>query len=128
MVIKILDLDKCIKKFKNLEGVDLMPEIRKGTYKVQKTAVALAPVGTPESTGVKGYVGGTLKSSIRVSISKKEQYGMVYTNLEYAIYQEFGTRFQKGTPFLLPAMKIEKQGIIRNMRDYLKKQTREKVR
>jgi len=105
-----------------MEGVNIMPEIRKGTFKVQKAAVSLAPVGTPESTGIKGYVGGTLKGSIRVGFQKKSQSGIVYTNVEYAIYQEFGTRFQKGKAFLLPALKQERAGIRKSIENSIRTQ------
>lgn len=55
----------------------------------EKYAKKKCPVGTPESTGIKGYIGGTLRNSIANSV----RYNTVYigTNVEYAPYQELGT-------------------------------------
>lgn len=69
-------------------------------------AKSLVPVGTPESTGIKGYVGGTLKSSITKVIDKLTLY--VGTNVFYGPYVEFGTKNSDGTtrmkkrPYLTP--------------------------
>lgn len=55
----------------------------------EKYAKALCPVGTPESTGKKGYRGGTLRNSItHVSDSESVTVG---TNVVYAPYVELGT-------------------------------------
>lgn len=55
------------------------------------TAAEKAPVGTPESTGIPNYIGGTLKNSITSAVSTEEQAAYIGTNVEYAPYQEFGT-------------------------------------
>lgn len=57
-----------------------------------QTAANKAPVGTPESTGIPGYIGGTLKNSIDSTVVESEQTVYIGTNVEYAPYQEFGTR------------------------------------
>lgn len=59
--------------------------------KAEKYAKALAPVGTPESTGVKGYRGGTLRNSITFDIDTEEHVLAVGSNVEYAPYVELGT-------------------------------------
>lgn len=51
----------------------------------------LCPVGTPESTGIPGYIGGTLKGSISHKVDPKEPAVYVGTNVEYAAYVELGT-------------------------------------
>lgn len=56
--------------------------------KLEKYAKALCPVGTPESTGVPGYRGGTLRNSI--SYAYDDESVSVGTNVEYAPYQELG--------------------------------------
>ncbi len=75
---------------------------------LEKFAKALAPVGTPESTGIPGYRGGTLRNSI--SWATNESSGgesapigtpdkaevHVGTNVEYAPYQELGYRHVSG--------------------------------
>lgn len=55
------------------------------------TAAKRAPVGTPESTGIPGYIGGTLKNSISSAVVESENAVYIGTNVEYAPYQEFGT-------------------------------------
>ena len=65
------------------------------------TAAKRAPVGTPESTGIPGYIGGTLKNSISHAVVESEKAVYIGTNVEYAPYQEFGTsRGIKGKHFL----------------------------
>lgn len=61
--------------------------------KAEKYAKALCPVGTSESTGVKGYRGGTLRNSITFNVEwEGKQAGlMVGTNVEYAPFVELGT-------------------------------------
>ena len=50
-------------------------------------AKANTPVGTPESTGIKGYMGGTLRNSI--SHATQEDTAYIGTNVKYAKYVEF---------------------------------------
>lgn len=74
--------------------------------KAEKYAKALAPVGTPESTGIPGYIGGTLRNSITHEVVEDAVY--VGTNVEYAPYQELGTRYMPptnhGKGYLRPAV------------------------
>ena len=58
--------------------------------KLEKYAKALCPVGTVESTGKKGYRGGTLRGSITHGIENEDTV-YVGTNVEYAPYVELGT-------------------------------------
>lgn len=55
----------------------------------EKFAKALCPVGTPESTGKKGYRGGTLRNSITHQVEGDTL--VVGSNVEYAPYVELGT-------------------------------------
>lgn len=48
------------------------------------TAADRAPVGTPESTGIPGYIGGTLKNSISHAVVESENAVYIGTNVEYA--------------------------------------------
>lgn len=57
--------------------------------KAEKYAKARCPVGTVESTGIKGYRGGTLRNSITHTVSDNTL--SVGTNVEYAPYVELGT-------------------------------------
>ena len=58
--------------------------------KAEKYAKALCPVGTVESTGKKGYRGGTLRNSITHGIENGDTV-YIGTNVEYAPYVELGT-------------------------------------
>jgi len=128
MVIKIINLDKCIKAFKGYEKVDLTPEITEATRKVHRSARDFAPVYP--SPKVRGridptHVGGNLKASIHMKVKDKGKTsvtGVVYTTTNYAVYQEFGTRYQEGTPFMIPAMNKHRAGIHQSMKKYLREE------
>lgn len=57
--------------------------------KLERYAKALCPVGTPESTGKRGYRGGTLRNSITYEV--QDDGVAVGSNVEYAPYVELGT-------------------------------------
>ena len=56
-----------------------------------KFAKALCPVGTSESTGKKGYRGGTLRNSITYQVNEKESQVVIGSNVVYAPFVELGT-------------------------------------
>lgn len=58
--------------------------------KAEGYAKKLCPVGTEESTGVKGYRGGTLRNSITHRVTGGDTLE-VGSNVEYAPYVELGT-------------------------------------
>lgn len=57
--------------------------------KAEKYAKARCPVGTPESTGKRGYRGGTLRNSI--THDANSDMVAIGSNVEYAPYVELGT-------------------------------------
>lgn len=57
--------------------------------KVESYAKELCPVGTEESTGIKGYRGGTLRNSITHTVEGDKV--IIGSNVEYAPYVELGT-------------------------------------
>ena len=59
--------------------------------KAEGYAKRLCPVGTVESTGIKGYRGGTLRNSITHTVDPGEKAAYVGTDSEYAVYVEMGT-------------------------------------
>ena len=68
---------------------------------------ALEIIGLVAERYSKGYAPvdtGRLRNSISHQVSEEEEAVYIGTNVEYAPYQEFGTRFQRGTPFLAPAL------------------------
>jgi len=52
--------------------------------KIERYAKALCPVGTEESTGIKGYRGGTLRNSITHRVDADGGTVEVGTNIKYA--------------------------------------------
>ena len=58
---------------------------------IQNYAVKLVPVGTPESTGIEGYTGGTLKQSITYEVDTAQKRVIVGSNVSYSVYVELGT-------------------------------------
>lgn len=68
--------------------------------KAEKYAKGRCPVGTPESTGKKGYRGGTLRNSITFIVETSGTEGTLTlgSNVEYAPYVELGTGPYFDTP------------------------------
>lgn len=75
---------------KNLAIARAMEEIG---IDAEKFAKALCPTGTSESTGKKGYRGGTLKNSITHKVTSDGGVASVAvgSNVEYAPFVELGT-------------------------------------
>lgn len=76
--------------------VKLQIALMKIGIKVEAYAKARCPVGTVESTGKKGYRGGTLRNSITHEI--KDDTLIVGSGVEYAPYVELGTGPYFDTP------------------------------
>jgi HK97 gp10 family phage protein len=75
----------------------LSEAVRKAAFGIEATAKTLAPVDT-----------GVLRNSIQTTVESATK-ATVGTNVEYAKYQEFGTRHQKGKAFLTPAADAEEK-------------------
>lgn len=71
--------------------------------KVEKYAKEICPVGTPESTGIPGYVGGRLRNSIAHE-QIDEDTEAIGSAVEYAPFVELGTVKMKAKPYLKPAV------------------------
>lgn len=87
-----IEQDNVNKVLNELEGA-VEKALTEIGIKVEKYAKARCPVGTPESTGIKGYRGGTLRNSITFEVESDKRQGEVTigTNVEYAPYVELGT-------------------------------------
>ena len=76
--------------------------------KAETYAKELAPVGTPESTGIPGYKGGTLRNSItHEQLDEKTE--IIASAVKYSPYVEFGTYKMKARPFMRPAAENHRQ-------------------
>lgn len=103
----IAKLNKGLKKRMDLNAVK--DTVKLNGSKMQKKAQRKAPVGTPESTGIPGYIGGTLKRSIGIEVSDSGMKATVEPTAEYAPYVELGTRFMEAQPYLKPAFEEQKK-------------------
>lgn len=103
----IATLNKGLKKRMDMSAVKTV--VKKNGSDMQKKAQRKAPVGTPESTGIPGYIGGTLKRSIGIDISDGGMTATVEPTAEYAPYVELGTRFMEAQPYLKPAFEEQKK-------------------
>lgn len=115
--IKIVGMEKLQKKLKkNIQMEDVKRQVRKHGAEMQAKAQRNAPVGTPESTGIPGYVGGTLKRSIGLEITDGGMSAEVEPTAEYAPYVELGTRFMEAQPYLKPAFNEQKEKFKKDMK------------
>lgn len=73
-------------------------EINKTAYKIERDAKSICPVDT-----------GRLKGSITTNTGHLE--AEVGTNVEYAKFVEFGTRYQSAQPYLIPSFESNVEGI-----------------
>ena len=75
-------------KAKSERGAKML--VRGMAMEIEGEAKENAPVGTPESTGIKGYVGGALKQSGRYQIAPSGLSARVEFTVKYAAAQEYG--------------------------------------
>jgi len=128
----VRNLDKCIAKFKSIEGIDLTPVISKATRIVQRDAKILAPVDTGNL--MNHIFAKTLKAkTMKKSGLGEDPVGVVYTNVEYAVYQEYGwsrtypsgkTVVYSGKAFMRPALKQNKKYISDMVERYIQDKLR----
>lgn len=64
--------------------------------------------------------GGTLKRNVKVYIQDAGFTTKVASEAEYASYQEYGTRYQPGTPHIRPAYHEQKGRFIKDMKRLMK--------
>lgn len=115
--IKLEGMEKLqVKLKKNVQMSDVKRVVRKNGSELQKKAQKNAPVGTPQSTGIPGYVGGTLKRSIGLDITDGGMTAEVGPLAEYGVYVEYGTRYMNAQPYLKPAFNEQKEKFKQDMR------------
>ncbi len=110
--MKITGLDKLLKDISNRQKIDenIKSVVSRNTKEMKDKAVRFAPVDT-----------GELQRSITEEITDGGFTGKVSSNVEYAREQEYGTRFQTGTPHIAPAFHEQKDKFIDDLKNVLKK-------
>lgn len=89
----------------NVNITNNIPEVIR--TKNEAIARGLEKIGLTAERYAKGYAPvdtGRLRNSISHYRDHDGDAVIIGTNVEYAIYQEFGTHRMKGTPFLRPAV------------------------
>ena len=105
---EIVGAEALIKKLKkNATLNDVKDVIRMNTAEMHKGAIRNAPVQS-----------GDLRRAIRIDV--KEFEGKVASTIDYAPYQEWGTRFQEGTPHVGPAFHHQKQRFLDDMKRFMR--------
>ena len=112
-IVGIKELEKKLRSNTDLKAVKSI--IKMNGSELHQKAQKYAPVGTPESTGIPGYVGGTLKRSIGLEIMDGGMTAAVEPTAEYAPYVELGTRFMEAQPYLKPAYEEQKKQFEKDM-------------
>ena len=96
---------KVVSKAK-LYSQQLMADIKKGTPGMLEIAGDDIVTKAKE---IAPWAEGDLKKSINMRTAGKDI--EVGTAIKYGIYQEYGTRFQDGTPFMRPAINVITKGV-----------------
>ena len=104
----VKELQKMLNEAANLK--DVQNAIKVNTTEMHQKASRRVPVDT-----------GHLRRSLNVEFKDGGLTGRVYTDVEYGIYQEFGTRFQAGTPFMRPSLYEQRPQFLSDMQRLLKK-------
>lgn len=84
--------------------------VKKAAYEFEARAKLECPVDT-----------GNLRNSIRTNFENGGMTGVISTNVEYAIYVEYGTRFMAAKPYFTPAAEQVRQSFERAVKDELVK-------
>lgn len=88
---------------------DVKDVVRLNTSEMQRSAQRYAPVDT-----------GNLKRHIKQDVLDSGFTGKVASTADYAAYQEFGTRYQTGTPHIRPAFHEQKEKFKKDMKRLMK--------
>ena len=119
--VRIDVFDKLEAKLKrNMDLGAVRTVVRKNGADLQTKAQKNAPVGTPQSTGIPGYVGGTLKRSVELDITDGGLTAEVEPTADYAAYVEYGTRFMEAQPYLKPAYDEQKKKFVKDLNELVR--------
>lgn len=95
---------------------DIAGSIRERASRVVRDTVFAVEADTKARAPVRKVLGGTLRRSYQGRM-EDDLHGVVGTNVEYAIYVEFGTRRQVAKPHLTPALDAARPRFRREMKE-----------
>ena len=102
------EMQKMLNEVANLK--DIQNAVKVNTTEMHQKASRKVPVDT-----------GHLRRSLTIDFRDGGLTGRVSTNVEYAMYVEFGTRFQSAQPFFRPALYEQRPLFAKDMSRLLKK-------
>lgn len=107
------ELQKALEEFHDKWDEMALEALGPGMATLETDAKIFAPVDT-----------GRLQSSIGSQVIKgsgSEIIGKVGSAVEYASYQEFGTRYQSGKPYLRPSLEKNRDKVVKQFEQGIKK-------
>ena len=105
---------------RNADMQEVKKIVKEHGANLQKKAQRNAPIGTPESTGIPGYKGGTLRGSLGLEIADEGLSAEVEATADYSAYVELGTRFMQAQPYLGPAFNEQKEKFKKDMKNLVR--------
>ena len=104
----VKEMQKMLNEVASLK--DVQNAVKVNTTEMHQRASRKVPVDT-----------GHLRRSLTVDFTDNGLTGRVYTDVEYAIYQEYGTRFINPRPFMRPSLYEQRSLFAKDMSRLLKK-------
>src|SRR5699024_2097138 len=104
----VVEMQKGLKKMATMD--DVKQAIRVNTTEMHQKASRKVPVDT-----------GHLKRSLAIDFSDGGLTGRVSTDVEYAMYVEYSTRYMAAQPFMRPAFYDQRVKFMQDMSRLLKK-------
>lgn len=99
------ELDRLMKQFAKTTKAETKSALSSAGLRMETVSKEKAPVGTPQSTGIPGYKGGTLRQSLLYEPVDSGMGARVATPVKYAVYQNNGTSRIKGKRFMEAGLK-----------------------
>jgi HK97 gp10 family phage protein len=108
--LSVKGVDQLVGKLKrNANLNDVKNIVKMNGSEMQRKAKRFAPVDT-----------GNLERNIQLYIENNGFTAKTVSEAEYAGYQEYGTRYQPGTPHIRPAFHQQKRQFVKDMRRLMK--------
>lgn len=108
MKVDLKGTDALKNELKNLAGKEgVKAAIKYHGAELHRNAQRFAPVDT-----------GFLRRNISISIEDEGMTAKIRSNADYAPFQEFGSRFGRGTPHIGPAFRLVYGEFVKDMKNF----------